>query len=406
MTCSWFVHHITQPNQSQALTEFFLLFRGQIRALEWPSLTVQWLPAAGAAPQGPCAHQGLLLGTHAAAGAQNALLVADVKLPLRERAADGAAPFLSVVERVPLPAPVCRARHMPQNARLVAVAMLGAGVALVRTGSHSQEREQDKEQEQVPMEEDQEEEGEAKTAVTRLDGCAGTEGTFGLSWAPEHPGTLLAGGLDGALCVWDVAAGTAGDGAAPKVSSQGAPVSDACFHPRLADVAGVVRGGRALLWDTRTAPGSSGGETVLGGSEEGAGANSTCVSFSAAREERAVTGDGAGRVLVWDARQAAAPVQRLCGHRGAVLQVACSEGVAGAVASTGADRRVLVWDPARAGRPQTPAERAEGPPELLFVHGGHTALVADLAWNPHDPLTLASVARDNILQLWQPASVL
>ena len=113
-----------------------------------------------------------------------------------------------------------------------------------------------------------------------------------------------------------------------------------------------------------------------------------------------------GRVLVWDARQAAAPVQRLCGHRGAVLQVACSEGVAGAVASTAADRRVLVWDPARAGRPQTPAERAEGPPELLFVHGGHTALVADLAWNPHDPLTLASVARDNILQLWQPASVL
>jgi len=65
---------------------------------------------------------------------------------------------------------------------------------------------------------------------------------------------------------------------------------------------------------------------------------------------------------------------------------------------------VFVWDTTRAGRPQTPEERAEGPPELMFIHGGHTALVTDMAWNPHDPLTMASVASDNILQIWQPAS--
>lgn len=376
---------------------------------------MQWLPAPGTPPaQGHYAHQGLLLGTHAPAGAPNALLVADVRLPLRQRDAaptppeadvaeadaadaaapctDGAAPFLRVVERVPLPAPVCRARHMPQNARLVAVALLGAGVALVRTAA-------------AP-------EG-AEDAVTRLGGYEGGAGTFALAWAPQRAGTLLAGGLDGALCVWDAAHdATPAAQPQPRARAPGAPVCDACFHPRLADVAGVVRGGRALLWDTRTpAPpddsgsSSSGGGTVLGEGAEGSAAT-TCMSLSAGEEVRAATGDEAGGVLVWDVRHAAAPVQRLCAHGGAVLQVAWSEGLGGVLASTAADRRVLVWDTARAGRPQTPAERAEGPPELLFVHGGHTALVTDLAWNPHDPLTVASVAHDNILQVWQPASVL
>jgi hypothetical protein len=33
-------------------------------------------------------------------------------------------------------------------------------------------------------------------------------------------------------------------------------------------------------------------------------------------------------------------------------------------------------------------------PELLFVHGGHTAKVSDFSWNPNDPwcVTLISIA--------------
>lgn len=40
----------------------------------------------------------------------------------------------------------------------------------------------------------------------------------------------------------------------------------------------------------------------------------------------------------------------------------------------------------------------DGPPELLFIHGGHTAKVSDLSWNEEEPWTMASVAEDNILQ--------
>ena len=58
---------------------------------------------------------------------------------------------------------------------------------------------------------------------------------------------------------------------------------------------------------------------------------------------------------------------------------------------------------------QTPEDAEDGPPELLFIHGGHTSKVSDFAWNPSDDWVIASVAEDNILQVcpslaWHPAS--
>lgn len=45
----------------------------------------------------------------------------------------------------------------------------------------------------------------------------------------------------------------------------------------------------------------------------------------------------------------------------------------------------------------------DGPPEVLFVHGGHTSKVSELSWNLNDDWVLSSVAEDNILQVWQMA---
>lgn len=48
---------------------------------------------------------------------------------------------------------------------------------------------------------------------------------------------------------------------------------------------------------------------------------------------------------------------------------------------------------------QTAEDALDGPPELLFVHGGHTSKISDFAWNPSDDWVVASVAEDNILQV-------
>lgn len=69
------------------------------------------------------------------------------------------------------------------------------------------------------------------------------------------------------------------------------------------------------------------------------------------------------------------------------------------LASCGADRRVMIWDLSRIGDEQTPEDAEDGPPELLFIHGGHTSKISDFTWNSNDDWVIASVAEDNILQV-------
>ena len=71
--------------------------------------------------------------------------------------------------------------------------------------------------------------------------------------------------------------------------------------------------------------------------------------------------------------------------------------------SAAADRRVMMWDLSRIGEQQSPQDAEDGPPELLFIHGGHTSKVSDVSWNPAIPWVMGSVAEDNIFQVWMPA---
>lgn len=44
--------------------------------------------------------------------------------------------------------------------------------------------------------------------------------------------------------------------------------------------------------------------------------------------------------------------------------------------------------------------------KLIFMHGGHTDQITDIAWSVTEKWTLASTAEDNVMQVWQPASTL
>ena len=57
----------------------------------------------------------------------------------------------------------------------------------------------------------------------------------------------------------------------------------------------------------------------------------------------------------------------------------------------------------RIGSEQDPEDAEDGPPELIFIHGGHTDKIVDIAWNQNEQWLMASVADDNTLQVWQVA---
>jgi WD40 repeat protein len=94
------------------------------------------------------------------------------------------------------------------------------------------------------------------------------------------------------------------------------------------------------------------------------------------------------------------------GHKAGVYSLSWSPFQENLLASSGEDRRVYIWDLDRVGTElRTDEEREEGPPELLFIHGGHTAKVFDFSWNANKDFAwyLASVAEDNVIHIWQVA---
>ena len=109
------------------------------------------------------------------------------------------------------------------------------------------------------------------------------------------------------------------------------------------------------------------------------------------------TGSADRSVSVWDRRNMKSKLHSLRQHRDEVNQVKFSPLSANLLASSSADRRIMLWDISRIGQKQTEEEKRDGPPELIFIHGGHTSRISDIAWNMNERLMMASCAEDNIL---------
>lgn len=175
-------------------------------ALEWPSLTVQWLPGRNDG-DGRSSRQKLVLGTHTSEGEQNYLMLAEARLPLADAETDatgydedrgevggfgGAAGRVHVVQQINHEGEVNRARAMPQNPFLIATKTVSAEVYVFDYSRH-------------PSKPDP---GGRCNPDLRLTGHK-TEG-YGLSWAPHKEGHLLSGSDDAQVCLWDVSAATRG----------------------------------------------------------------------------------------------------------------------------------------------------------------------------------------------------
>jgi histone-binding protein RBBP4 len=97
------------------------------------------------------------------------------------------------------------------------------------------------------------------------------------------------------------------------------------------------------------------------------------------------------------------PVSQLLGHNDQVFKVEWCPFSESILGSCSADRRVGLWDLSRIGQEQSAEDAEDGPPELLFLHGGHTNKVSDFSWNTNDEWSIVSVSEDNVLQVWKPA---
>lgn len=368
-------------------------------ATEWPSLTCQWLPGKDVSTEGGYSVQKLLLGTHTSDAEQNYVMVATVQLPEEDTPVDvrkyddtkdvggfgtGKDGKIKVIIKMNHDGEVNRARYMPQKPSVIATKTASAEVLIFDYEKHPS----------TPPP------GSVCDPQLRLKGH--TKEGYGLSWSEKKEGHLLSGSDDGIVCLWDISAKEADGGsldALTKFSGHGEfVVEDVAWHKHHENFFGSVGDDKKLLvWDTRKATDSP-AHSVLAHSAE-----VNCLSFNPFSEYILITGSADKTVGLWDLRNLKMPIHSFAVHAGDINQISWSPHNETIFASCSADRRVNVWDLTKIGKEQTEEEKADGPPELIFIHGGHTNKVSDFGWNAEEPWVVASVAEDNILQIWQMA---
>lgn len=107
---------------------------------------------------------------------------------------------------------------------------------------------------------------------------------------------------------------------------------------------------------------------------------------------------------LWDVRVMDKRLHSFEYHQDQVFNVAWAPHCSNILATSSADRRLCLWNLNAIGQEQEADDAEDGPPEMLFLHAGHTDKIVDIAWNANDPWVIASVADDNVLQVWQPAA--
>lgn len=221
---------------------------------------------------------------------------------------------------------------------------------------------------------------------------------YGLCWNPLEAGRLLSGSDDSMVCLWDVNSSAIDIQALQILAGHNDVVEDVDWHKLHANICGSVGDdGRFLVWDIRDGKGQPIHQIVdAHGSKD-----VNCLSFNPFNEYLVATGGSDNLVAMWDLRNTSQKLHEFSGHKGGVYQVSWSPFNETILGSCGSDRRVHFWDVSKIGEEQTPEDAEDGPPELLFIHGGHTAKVSDFSWNAQDEWVVASVAEDNILQIWQ-----
>ncbi|KAL2937100.1 WD-40 repeat-containing protein MSI2 [Bienertia sinuspersici] len=344
--------------------------------LEWPSLTVQWLPSSPIidSDSSLAVHQ-LILGTHTSDESPNFLMVADVHLP-HNNSPCSSIPKVEIAKKFQVDGEVNRAICMPQKLNLVAAKTSGLEVYVFDIAKEASSGFCDPE--------------------LRLRGHE-KEG-YGLSWNPLKEGYLLSGSYDCRICLWDVSSMPQSKvlDSTSVFQAHESIIEHVAWHTKNENMFGSVGDdGKLMIWDMRSDKPQH--------SVEAHEKEVNYLSFNSFNEWVVATASSDTTIGLFDLRKLTSPLHFLSSHTEEVFQVEWDPNHETVLASSSDDRRLMVWDLNRVGDEQLEGEAQDGPPELLFSHGGHKAKISDFSWNKNEPWMISSVADDNTVQVWQMA---
>ncbi|KAF2021391.1 WD40 repeat-like protein [Aaosphaeria arxii CBS 175.79] len=372
------------------------------RALEWPSLTAQWLPDKKPIEGTNMSQHRIILGTHTSGQAQNYLQIAHIEIPdfkypdlseydeqKGEVGGHGNAkkPFdFTINQKINHPSEVNKARYQPQNPDIIASLCTDGRVLIFDRSKHPLQPNKD---------------GSIKFEAELIG--HNKEG-FGLSWSPLKEGHLVTGNEDTTVRTWDLKAGYAKNKTSIEATAtytmHSATVNDVQYHPTIDFLIGTASDD--LTWriiDTRM----ESHKTAMRTKEAAHQDSVNCIAFHPGIDHTLATGSADHKVGLWDLRNTEKKIHELNGHRADVMNLQWHPHDSAILASSSNDRRICMWDLSKIGDEQTPEEEEDGPPELLFMHGGFTNRICEFDWNKNDDWVMLATAEDNQMQIFRPS---
>ncbi|KAI8053612.1 multicopy suppressor of IRA1 [Thamnidium elegans] len=344
--------------------------------LTWPTLTCQWLPDRK--KENGFVKQELLLGTHTNDEETNYAQFLDIDIPEKGLDTEEKKTQMYITQKICHEGEVNKARYQPHQPNIFATKTRDGDVLVFDRNLTSDKN--------------------SCEPKLRLKGHT-MEG-YGLAWNPHKSKQhhLLSAGFDNTVCHWDTSM-------TPNIDRELQPyqryqghtgcVEDVSWNSVNDSIfASVADDMKLLIWDSRDPV-----KPVKSVQAHEGEVNT--VAFHPNKEWMLATGSSDKTVGLFDIRKIDKKLHSMELHEGEVTQVSWSPHDDPILASAGTDRRIVIWDLRHIGQEQTPEDAEDGPPEIMFVHSGHTSRISDFSWNPTDKWVLASAAEDNVVQVWQ-----
>ncbi|KAF2421054.1 WD40 repeat-like protein [Tothia fuscella] len=376
------------------------------RALKWPTLTAQWFPDVRAVAGTEYKEHRLLVGTNTSGDTaekeQNYLQIWKVEIPHVEVPDssdynDSSGEFgghgtsrekfkCDVLQEICHPGEVNKARYMPQNPDIIATWAVDNRVLVWDRTKH-------------PL--------KPKDDVLRPDAqFIGHEAEgFGMSWSPHKEGELATASEDRTVRLWDLTQCDKENGTARPFQTwthHTGIVNDVQYHPMHTSWIATASDDLSFaIIDTRMSSHKAAEYKTHAHSDA-----VNCVAIHPRWHQILATGSADKTVALWDLRNLDRKLHSIEGHKEAVIQLQWHPQEPAILTSGSYDRRIIMYDLSRTGEEQTEEEAEEGPPEMLFMHGGFTGRVTEFDWNPNDPWLMLAAAEDNQMQIFRPARAL
>lgn len=291
----------------------------------------------------------------------------------------------TIVQKIDHPGEVNKARYMPQNANMVATMCVDGRVMIWdRTKHRSQPT------------------GEINPDM-ELSGH--TDEGYGLDWSPHVQGQLATASQDQTVRLWKITDYTKSNKMihSYRTYTHHSAIVNAVQHSAQFDfMLGTASDDLTIqILDTRRDSTEKSALSVQGHSQA-----VNAIAFHPIQETILASGSSDGTIGIWDTRNFKQKVHSIDAHKSSVMSLEWNPMDSAVLGSGSSDRRICFWDLSKAGEEQTPEDAEDGPPELLFMHGGHTNTISDFSFNQNDPWVVCSAAEDNLIQVWRVANAI